>query len=165
MAILFAINIRLLMDNQTSTFLAFSKGGRRLTTTVSGTQRPVSLHSGRGNAASLLPRFVAGQRPAGKPGRWARARRSPQERSRRAPLLRGGGAPPTASARGFLSDSKTCPIYSSLCRTKYGGHSMTNCVKWIGHDASLSSPAICHLQRKSLAINIFRILRTAKYLP
>ena len=56
-------------------------------------KRPVSLHSGRGNAASLLPRFVAGQRPAGKPGRWARARRSPQERSRRAPLLRGGGAP------------------------------------------------------------------------
>ena len=74
--------------------------------TASGTLEPV-LVPGRHNctaSGTLEPVLVPGrqckaeleratrQRPAGKPGRWARARRSSRERSRRASLPRGGGA-------------------------------------------------------------------------
>ena len=74
--------------------------------TASGTLEPVLVPERHNCTASgtLEPVFVperqckaelkraTRQRPAGKPGRWARARRSPRERSRRASLLRGGGA-------------------------------------------------------------------------
>ena len=57
--------------------------------TASGTLEPV-LVPGRQCKAEL--KRATRQRTAGKPGRWARARRSPRERRRRASLSRGGGA-------------------------------------------------------------------------
>jgi hypothetical protein len=41
---------------------------------------------------NTLLHTCVGQRPAGEPGRWARARRSLPERSRRVSWSRGGGA-------------------------------------------------------------------------
>ena len=57
-----------------------------------------TLLIGRGNARQVSEvvrselALHPWQRPAGEPGRWARARRRPRERSRRASWSRGGGA-------------------------------------------------------------------------
>ena len=79
------------------------------------------------NGCCLLS-LLAGQRPAGKPGRWARARRNPPERSRRASLSRGGGAkrklalkraPCGGGARNKRKDSQRCEPVSKTVRPAF----------------------------------------------